>query len=207
LDLQQRNSRYESRHISEIVPNSHPGQNNKPGSGVFVQSSLSHELLSGSTISNTALASARPLYNWNRYYDPKIGRYITSDPIGLKGGLNSYAYVRNNPQKFIDPLGLYGTTSCAYYSEACAATLDPYACSAQYICPIFPKGEENGGLQCVRQCLQEEHRRRNKENNHRSCLGDNPLFDHSTCFTACFMNSSNPGGSTDYTRPSEDVHW
>jgi len=44
-------------------------------------------------------------YNRFRYYDPDVGRYISQDPLGLAGGLNTFAYAAN-PTVWMDPLGL-----------------------------------------------------------------------------------------------------
>ncbi|MCA9468229.1 MAG: hypothetical protein KC643_22705 [Nitrospira sp.] len=46
-------------------------------------------------------------YNWNRYYNPATGRYVSSDLIGLIGGLNTYAYSYSNPLLRHDTSGFY----------------------------------------------------------------------------------------------------
>lgn len=50
---------------------------------------------------------ATGLYDYRaRYYHPQWQRFISSDPIGLEGGLNTYSYVFNRPTVLTDPFGL-----------------------------------------------------------------------------------------------------
>ncbi len=67
--------------------------------------------VSGSASTNASQFTGREndgtgLYYYRaRYYSPKLQRFIANDPIGLRGGINLYAYVGNNPLGFVDPFG------------------------------------------------------------------------------------------------------
>ncbi|MCB1744447.1 MAG: RHS domain-containing protein [Gammaproteobacteria bacterium] len=61
-------------------------------------------------------------YNYHRWYESANGRYIRSDPIGLTGGLNPYAYVDSNPLGRTDRSGLFVD------SVRAACSQDPLFC-------------------------------------------------------------------------------
>jgi RHS repeat-associated protein len=54
-------------------------------------------------------------YNRFRYYSPKLGRYISKDPITFRAGLNFYRYCGNDPVNPADPLGLFGLKDAAVF--------------------------------------------------------------------------------------------
>jgi RHS repeat-associated protein len=61
------------------------------------------------------------LYYRARYYRTTLGRFVSEDPVGLRGGTNRYAYAGGSPAVRIDPLGWVWTTPEG--ADVCAASV------------------------------------------------------------------------------------
>ena len=90
-----------------------------------------------------------------RYFDQSVGRFVSEDPIGFRGGIDFYRYVSNNPLNLTDPTGLMsgGRDSCSYYDKHCKFGCNgssSYECRAGGCCRSFP---EDPRANCTRECL------------------------------------------------------
>ncbi|WP_313345633.1 RHS repeat-associated core domain-containing protein, partial [Stenotrophomonas sp.] len=83
---------------SEVFGNQAPGVD-PDGDGVAFELALRFP-------GQQATDASGMFYNYQRDYDPAVGRYSQSDPIGLRGGLSTFAYVSSSPIQRVDPAGL-----------------------------------------------------------------------------------------------------
>jgi len=81
-----------------------------------------------------AFGSADPTgpreYYRARYYDPRAGRFVSEDPIGMDGGLNLFAYADGNPAQFSDPDGTRPGDKFPTAREAAIDALTLYFCES-----------------------------------------------------------------------------
>jgi len=82
-------------------------------------------------------AESSTYYNIMRDYDPRTGRYLTSDPLGLAGGLNSFGYAGQDPVNAIDPLGLYLFAFDGTWINRSSGTLTNVELFRRYYDPSF----------------------------------------------------------------------
>ncbi|MPV86190.1 RHS repeat domain-containing protein [Ostreibacterium oceani] len=83
--------------------------------------------------------------NYHRDYNPNLGRYLQTDPIGLAGGINTYGYAGQSPLVFMDELGLQSASFRPRPPRNPIPDLDnldiptPECPSGGFIMPCIPK--------------------------------------------------------------------
>ncbi|WP_175942809.1 RHS repeat-associated core domain-containing protein [Caballeronia sp. BCC1704] len=90
-------------------------------------------------------------YNFQRYYDPRMGRFISIDPIGFDGGFNLYRFVPNTLTT-VDPLGLYVIELFERCDWNADQKKDFHDKIARYNAAIDDAREENGKGIIVKKC-------------------------------------------------------
>lgn len=81
-------------------------------------------------------------YNRFRYYDPRVGQYITQDPIGLEGGINKVLYVDASPANSVDAMGLAPGDRYSSQHAAAKAAINGVNPSS------IKRNQEFGGMIC-----------------------------------------------------------
>lgn len=132
------------------------------------------------------------------FYDPATRRYLHPDPIGLAGGVNTYAYVMGNPITYTDPLGLdrWGADPSLKYPSVlvCAGTprfyIHSWLCSNGKCGGLMPMESAFGGRGVV---MPE------KNNQPRStCMEYQPSKCDQQKFNACVLDRINGNGNNHY---------
>lgn len=75
-------------------------------------------------------------YNYFRDYDPGTGRYVESDPIGQRGGINTFAYVTNAPTGHVDPRGLVKWSGNVFTAAAGPVSWENYDLVSECKCGV-----------------------------------------------------------------------